>query len=807
MHRTLLLTFPAIILFFSSAIFSQTGNTGSIKGTVVDDSTRAPLEFVNVLLLVNEDSNSVSGTITDKSGRFEIDNVPAGKFFVKLSLIGYKERRTKSFIIDATHKKLNLGNVAMVMRPVNMNEVTVTAEKALLNNSIDRKVYNVESDVMSKSGSASEILQNVPSIQVDIDGNVSLRGSSNVRILVDGKTSQLMDKNSAEVLQQMPANSIERIEVITNPSAKYKPDGTGGLINIVMKKNALPGVNGSVTANAGNKERYNSSIRLNYKPDNFNVYGSYSIRKDNRNRFSTDLRTQTDASMNISSYDQYLQSLASPLSQSGMLGMDYRMDESNTFGISGNIFHNGFTRIDTTHNYLRNGAGMLTGNYDRTRDDPEYENEYEMKGTYEHKFPGEDHALQAEFSASKSPEMEDNHYMNNYYFPATGQTWDNTVIKQTDSRSQLSLDYTGPLDSLSKLEAGYAGEFNHNDFDYHADSLDAALGQFVTDNGKSNRFLYDEYIHALYGTISRSFGALRIKAGIRPELVLRDVNLVTRDSAFTNNYFNIYPSIHFAYKLTEIAELQLNYSRRTNRPEGEDLNPFPEYRDPRNIQAGNPNLLPEYIHSLGLGCQFEYEHLTVLPGIYYRYTYNKFTTLTEAIDDTTLLTTRKNLATDQSAGFELTASGNFGELFTANLSSNAFYEQIDASNLGYGDRKSVYSWSGNMTVNAHLTKTLNWQINSSFNSARLTAQGENAPSYVVNTGIRQQLMDGRLSLTMTVADIFRTQKRELDLNTPALTRAFVGKRDAGIIYFGLTYHFDTPPKSNKEEQMKYDDGM
>ena len=325
MGRALTSSMCGIVLWlFSTCVIAQESKPGTIKGSVIDESTSRPIQFVNIILCNKADSAMVAGKASDKGGGFDFSDVSTGEYFIKFSLIGYKEKTSPVFKIDPQHKKLNLGTVALVATAVDLDEVLVTAQKSLFNNSIDRKVYNIDQDIMSKAGSASELLQNIPSVQVDIDGNVSLRGSSNVLIMINGKTSPLMDKNSAEVLQQMPATSIEKIEVITNPSAKYKPEGTSGILNIVLKKNTTLGINGNLTANAGNQNRYNGNARLNYNPGGFNVYASYSLRKDNRNRINTDTRAQTDAASVLTYYGDNLNSYASPLSHMVSVGMDYR---------------------------------------------------------------------------------------------------------------------------------------------------------------------------------------------------------------------------------------------------------------------------------------------------------------------------------------------------------------------------------------------------------------------------------------------------------------------------------------------------
>jgi outer membrane receptor protein involved in Fe transport/5-hydroxyisourate hydrolase-like protein (transthyretin family) len=790
----------------SLPIYSQITNIGTITGAVIDQSNKRPIPAVNVVVHARADSSIVTGVVTDNTGKIDINNIPSGEYYITFGIIGYAAKTSPYFVIDAGHKHVNLGTVALSQADVNLDEVVVSGEKSMFNNSIDRKIYNVDQDLVGKAGSASELLQNIPSVQVDIDGNVTLRGS-NVLFLINGKTSPLLDKNSAEVLQQMPANSIEKIEVVSNPSAKYKSEGTAGIINIVQKKNISFGLNGNISANAGNQDRYNGNVRLNYNPGDWNIYGSYSIRRDNRNRINSDVRRQADSSSTVTYFNDNLNSFAHPLSNMLSGGADYKIDEKDQIGLSGNYFYNTFTRTESADKLLWDVNNNLINNYMRDRYDPEYEKEYGFTTYVEHDFPQEDHKLRLDYTFSHSPEQEDNHYTNHYLLPAAGPSFDNTLIQNSDKRSQVTLEYSNPLTDHSTLEAGYSGEFNNSDFNFYGAYFDTGQQQFVTDLTKTNRFLYDESINAAYATYKQSFGAFGFLAGLRVEGTHSHGNLVTLDSIISNEYVNIYPTLHLSYKLSSTAELQLSYSKRTHRPRGEDLNPFPEYRDPRNVQAGNPKLLPEYIHSVEFGCQFQNELMSVLPALFYRYTYNRATTVTRFLNDTTLLTTRENLSNDQSGGVELIVSATVGNLISANWSGNGFYDQIDATNLGYAGRKSIVTWTSAFTFNVNLTKSSRIQINSNYNSARLTPQGEFSPSYVVNTGVRQDLMEGKFSLVFTAADIFKTLKRQLDLNIPQLLQTVTNTRDSRIFYLGFTYHFGTPPKKMKEEQLHYDDNI
>lgn len=797
-----------VLLFLSAEIFAQSQSIGSVFGKIVAESNNNPLEFVSVALISLLDSTVVGGDVTDSKGKFEIKNIPIGKYFLRYSFIGYKTLSSSNFKIDPQQTIVKLGTITLAESYISLKEVSVTSNKLTMTNAIDRKVYNVQQDIMSTTGSASDLLQNIPSVQVDIEGNISLRGSTNVMILINGKTSPLMGKTRADVLQQMPASSIEKIEVVTNPSAKYKPDGTSGIINIVMKKETSAGLNGNVCANVGNKSRYNGNTNINYNPGSFNVFGSLSLRQDDRNQFSTDIRTQYNSVTNIPDYySANSKSNARPLSRGLLLGFDYNFDPNNSGGISGNYFYRGFIRNETSTKVLKDYTSTITEDYDRLRYDKEYEIETEATAYFQHNFSDEDHKLRLEYTTSKSPEEENNHYTNVYRFPLSANQFDNTIIKQGDDKNQLSLTYENPLAENSTLEAGYEGEFNKTDLDYFGEFFDNAQGTFVKDMVKTNHFIYNENIHALYLTYSNAIGALSFLSGLRAEESLLKANLVSRDSIISNNYSNFYPTLHLSYKLSDASELQLNYSRRANRPEGDELNPFPEYQDPRNIRAGNPHLKPEFIHSIEFGYQWQNDFVTFVPGIFYRNKYNGFTSVTQAINDSTLLTTETNLSTEKSAGFEVVVASSLENIFSANLSANAFYEEIDASNLGFGKKKSTVTWSGNMSCNFNLFSATTIQINSNYRSARLTPQGEYKPSFVVNLGLRQDMFGDKLSAVLTISDLFKTQKREMNFDASWLKQHSVNHRDSGVIYFGLTYHLAQPTKKSKDKSMEYDNGQ
>lgn len=617
-----------------------------------------------------------------------------------------------------------------------------------------------------------------------------------------------MGRTRAEVLQQLPANSIERIEVITNPSARYRPDGTSGIINIVLKKNIKNGFNGSSTVNIGNRKRYNGNIVLNYRPKKFNLFGTYSYRHDSRNRYNTVDRTYLDSLTGFATsyYSQNTSSSAHPDANIVTAGIDYNFDDKNSIGVSGTYFNRRQIQNAVANTLNYNNQRMLDENYDRFRYDPEFEKQKNATAYYQHQFAKENHELRFEFNTSNENEVEDNHYTNVYKLPSRTNSMDNTKIQQGTHENQLTIDYGNPLSEDSKFEAGYDGLYNKVDLNFYGEYYDAIQNHFVKDLEKSNQFIYNEDVHALYTTYQKSFEKFGYEIGLRGEGVFTKGHLVTLDSFVNNTYFKVYPTIHLSYKLKENSELQLNYSKRVHRPEADDLNPFPEYQDPRNLRAGNPKLLPEIIHSFEFGYKWQNDNFSFVPSIYYRFKKSGFTSVIIPLNDSTLLTTHQNLSNDQSAGLELIFSAKAGKWFSSSLSTNVFYNRIDANNLGYIQNKSIYSMSSNFNTNFTITKTTMLQISSNYRSARLTPQGKIYPTVVVNTGMRQDFLKNKLSATLTASNLFNSLKQKTELNIPYLKQTSVGRRDGLIVYLGLSYRFGVI-KKQKNESLQFDNAL
>ncbi len=802
------LALPLILLIAFTSVSAQRPTSGIITGIIVDLGSKIPVEFATVVLQSGADSSLIAGTTTDAKGRFSFEKVNFGKYKIAYSFIGFGKQRTEVISINEKNRNFNAGILGLTASSQEIKDVEVIGERSTYTNTIDRKVFNVGKDLIGKTGSASDLMQNVPSISVDIDGNISLRGSENVMVLINGKPSAQMGTNRAAVLQQMPASTIERIEVITNPSAKFKPDGTSGIINIVLKKNRNAGMNGTIQANAGNEQRYNGNVIGNYNSGKVNVFGSYSIRQDDRIRTTQDSRKRTDLLTNEMNYTEMNSSEhARPISKIINGGVDYAINKQNEVGLSVNYDKRDQVKNGLTNTQTKDNNHQLTKDIDRIRYDPEFENSLEYALKYKHSFNKEGHELTIDYTSSGQKEQEDNHYTNPFLMPVSPATFDNTLIKQNDNESQLSVEYANPFSETGKLESGYILENRKNDMDFFGETLNPQTSRWQKDLTKSNRFIYNESIHVFYSTFEKELGNFGILGGLRAEQALVKSEQVTTDSLFNNRYFRLYPSLHLSYNKDASHEFQLNYSHRIRRPEGDEMNPFPEYQDPYNLRIGNPRLKPEEIHSIEMGYQYKNKSTIITSTLYYRYTYNGLTSITKYMNDSILLTTAANLSKSNSAGFEFIVATTLAKIINLNFSSNTFLNTIDASSLGYNSSKSNISYTLNLNSSVNFSKSTMMQLNSNYVSEKLTPQGKRLPTFVMNLGFRQELLKKKAAVIFTVSDVFNSLTNNTLIDTPELYQKVIRKRSARMIYVGLSYSFGRQLKKAGETQLKFDNQL
>ena len=770
-----------------------------VTGRLVDASNGLPLESVRVTLQDVASGDTRASTETDASGRFTLPSVTPGNYRVAYGRPHESPQISEPFSVHQSDGSRDLGILKRDdSAVVKLENFQVHAKQESFDNAIDRKVYRVGKDLQSAAGSASDLLQNVPAVQVDIEGNVSLRGSGNVTILINGKSSTLMGRNRAAALEQMPADSLERIEVITNPSAKYRPDGTAGIINLITKSKQGVGTAGSVRANVGNNRRFNFSASGNVQAGAFDSFGSAAFRQDDRPREASETRVFADPATGATSTTrQQTQETSRPRSRIVQGGVDYTPRKGTTVGVNASYNYRDFLRR-ATQRYATSVGGASVSDYERSRYDPEFEQDVEFGATFARSF-GEDQDLGIEIKRGRTTEQEDNRYTNSYRLPALAPSANNNLIKVTETSTEATADYSRPLGSDMKLEAGYAGLFAGSDADFRLSNRDPATGLFVPDATKSNRFKYDARIHAVYLTAERHVGSFGAKGGVRLEDSAIDTHQITTGQTGSDRHRDVYPTLRLTYDLPAAQQLQVNYSHRIRRPESDDLNPFPEYQDPFNLRAGNPHLQPEQIHSIEAGWQLKDNDTTYLATAYYRYRYNGITEVTRFIDSTTLLTTKENLSSSQASGLELGASRRIGNRLGINFSGNAYRSQIDAGNLGFTEPRSALAWDAKVSLGWDVSPATLVQINANYSAKRLTPQGYRAPTSVLNFGVRHTLANKKVSLVATVSDVLDSLKERTLVDTPTFHDESVRRRSARIFYLGFAYTFGGAQKRQKDD--------
>jgi outer membrane receptor protein involved in Fe transport len=630
----------------SSGYILQAQTKLRVTGTVVEFQTKEPLQYANIVLSKDTDSSLVAGAVTNEDGNFHFDNIKRGRYFITASFIGFEKVETPVFELTGN---IYVGKLAIKKLSILLDEVNVISEKNTLESTLDKKVYNVGKDIISESSSVSEILQNIPSVSVDINGNVSLRGTTNINFLMNGNPSSRLRRNAPVALQQIPSNTVERIEIITNPSAKYNPEGTGGIINIVTRKVLDKGINGQIIGNIGNDSRYNTNLSLSYNQNDLSSFFSYSLRKPSQTNVYSDLRIKKDIStgQKISEYSENGSSYTDPLAHIFDAGINYQLTEGNNFELSGNYFSQNSLHQGSSDIIKINNQNKLEDQVRSSNTNDEYEREGEGAFTFEHLFNGnEDHNLVLEATYAGYDESEDLTFVENSVYPNYESTAKKILVKKNGHQTELVAEYAQPIDNESDFETGYSGEFIRDDILYNT-------------NGSGNRFLFDQNINSFYALYSRDINNFSLEVGMRGEMADITSHLVQpNDISTNNNYFKFYPSGLLAYEIDQTENVKISYSKRINRPDADQLNPFPEYTDPRNAEAGNPNLKPEQIHSFELGYQKIFDSFTISPSLFYRYKYDAFTTVSKLQGDSTVIITNENLSDQQAAGIEGIISGN-----------------------------------------------------------------------------------------------------------------------------------------------------
>ncbi|MGI6218401.1 MAG: outer membrane beta-barrel protein [Bacteroidaceae bacterium] len=784
---------------------------GGIRGQVVEATTGNPIGYVSIRLCKKGTTLPVKTAVTDTTGGFRLSGVLRGNYDLIVSGVGYKSL-TKEVRVEASSQRIDVGKISLDVDDEMLNTVQIRGQRSQMKFEIDKKVFNVGADLSSAGESASEVLNNIPSVEVDNEGEISLRGNSSVTIWINGKESGLTADNRAQILEQLPAETIDRIEVVTNPSAKFSPEGTAGIINIILKEDRKPGYFGSVQVGGNTRGRANAGANINYSSSKLDLNGSIGYRHFERDGGDLSRRTYGDGSwLNSDSEDE---GKGNHLFLRG--GGTYHIDRHNEI----NLMAFGMFGKSTDGTTLHYDASDYTSLRTSQGDD-------EMKGGnvqigYKHLFR-EDHYL--DFSASYSSwgmdAASDFHQTYDYRdeevaYPDEYQAQDNNVQSHNWT---IQLDYSNKINDTYRFEAGYKTTLSREDSPIETlegETEATAMPAFDL----YNRFLYEQDVHALYATFSGKLGALGYQLGLRGEYSrVKTQSDETHDSGdglngievpgnpFTKDYFDVYPSVFLTYDLGKGNEVQVNYSRRISRPWGGQLNSFRNITDRTNIRTGNPELMPEYSNAFELNYikSWEAGH-TISTSLYYRNTSDVIQRVSYMVNEDGLNVMYNlpiNIGKSQSAGLELVGKVKPLRWLDLTATGNLYYYKLDGftyANDSY-DAQEQFSWNARVIGNVSLPAGINLQVTGNYRSPRAVAQGERKANYSLDAGLKKSFFDRKLSLNLTVRDLLDSRRWKTETSGTDFTQyseSWHGGRTFGLT---VSYNFGNMSGQKMRESM------
>jgi outer membrane receptor for ferrienterochelin and colicin len=679
--------------------------------------------------------------------------------------------------------------------------VTVTGKRAEVVNKVDRKVYRVDKDLQGTTGSAGDVLRNVPSVEVDTDGNISLRGDSSVTVLIDGKPSARMQgAGRGDALLSLPAGEIEQIEVISAPSAEFKPDGSGGIINIVTKKHA-PGRSGTLTAFAGNDGRYNLNASGTWVHGPLSLGAGAGLREDDRRRTIDGDSTTTDGTENVTRTVEHATEHMRRLNTTGNVNLGYTPNDRQSFTLAADTALRNDVRHGPDDNVL-SGASMAS--YDRAEQGREHHIDGVAVATFVQKFATPGESLKLTLQGSQSLERQHYDYVTTYPGGVPAPSLEALRILWVEDVQELGADYVRPLGTAATLKLGYDYQYDSDRFDDDLANAVPPTAAPVVDPAKTSLFRYRQTISASYISYDRKAGPLEVLGGLRFEHVdirtLQQIGHATGGQA----YNRVYPTLNAAWTLSDADTLSGGLSNRVARPDPEDLNPYIDPSNPHMLRQGNPALKPAETTSWQVGYRHEAGGSRYELNAYAKKTLNGEGDLTRVLSGDVVLVTHENLFSSHANGLEFIASGRLLPKLSYSLSSNLFEQQIDARSLGAPGLKSTTVLNAKGSLDYAPTSKDRLQLSLNRNGKRLTAQGYVLPVTTVNAGYRHQL-HGDLALVATVSDLFDGQRFRRVFDTPAFAGAYERRQAGRVVFAGLSWTFGGAKKA-KDAGFSYDQG-
>ncbi len=780
---------------------------GTIVGNVIASDTKKALPYANIFIKNVKDDKTVTGAIGKPDGSFKVEKIPAGKFYAEVKFIGYSKKIFKDLTISPKNTTIDLGTITLEPSVTRTGTAVVTAERERVEFKIDKKVVNISTDIAAQGKTAAEALENVPSINVDVEGNVSLRGSSNFTVFIDGRPS-VLDGN--EILQQLPASAIDNIEIITNPTAKYDPDGMAGIINVITKKDMLNGLSGLLNVSAGTGDKYNTDLTLSYRTNTFEFFGGFDW-SDNNFDGNGEMQQETYYTDSTVFRQNIGERLFARNGTNGKFGVGINITDATNIKLEGNIGTRGFERNAITkasqYSDVREDKYYYTNDNNAIRDRDYYSTSLDFL----HKFDETGHQLTGMVYYSAKDAIGTD-YVNKF---TTDQSWQNKVLDyqtksiedEEDEDYRFKLDYSLPLSETDKFESGWQGKISKDIENYTYYNL--TDGDWIVDDMFTNVMDFKLNIQSLYATYSGAVSDFGYQLGLRGEYTKRTIDVAAANKVYTIDRLDVFPTLHMSQKIGKKDQILASYSRRINRPRGRDLDPFPSFIDDYNIRIGNPELEPEYVNSMEVGYQKMFEGGMVSVESFYRLSENLITRTIQTNTDEpgVFYHTTSNLDKSHTAGLELMTNYAFTPWFNLNLTGSYFYYKLDGT-LDEDDavNKSTNSWNLRAMGNFILSKTTRVQFNTFYNGPSVSAQGDVKGFFDMSASLRQDFLDRKLTLALNARSIIGSMKHDFTTNGVNYYTHNIFEREAPVISLSLSYRFNNY-KQEKDKNSNGGDGM
>ncbi len=757
--------------------------TGTVGGTLLETGTNQPIPFASVALLRPADSTFVVGSQASETGAFELAQLPLGRYILRATAVGYRAGR-QVVSLTAAAPALALGTLHLRPAATKLTDVVVTAERPVVSGGLDKRVIDVSKDLTVTGGTAVDVLQNVPSVTVDQTGAVSIRGASGVTIFIDGKPT-------GSTLDQIPASSIQTVEVITSPSARYDASGAGGIINIILKKEQRDGLNGQANATAGTADKYNAALSLNYRRGKLNVFGSYDFRRDRRRlNGRLDQTTAADTARLLLHQDRSGSTIQT--THAARLGLDFAPAAGHLLTLTVqprfNPTRNDEALVSGQVNALDNNQPVAAGTYRRANATTGTFRAADLSLDYRRQWaahPGRELTANAIYTPQLAETAVESAI--GYGDGRVAQQQQRTTTRTTQATAQL--DYVRPLGEKSRFEAGARSSLRRYDIDYLF-ARQPALGF-----DPSNRFIYNQYVQAGYGLYANAWGKFGYQVGLRAEQTTLAGNQVVTSQAFTQRYLSLFPSAVLAYDFLHEQRVQVSYSKRFGRPDAGELNPFTDRSDQLNLTTGNPQLLPEYVHALELADQLTFENGRSLSGtLFYRLETNTAQNIRQVVTDPltgnlVTNTTRLNVGEETSAGLELVGASPLVSWWKVNATASTFRRIFSGSNNGTGFNSAGQVYTTRLNNTFAVSKRFDAQVALNYRSPIVTPQGQRSANFNVDFAARYNVLGDRGTFTLRVADVFNTLRFDFAAAGPNFSTDSRFKRESRIGFLGFTYRF------------------